>query len=103
MYGLHYNAPRDLLLIDMNRDGYKDLVMGVTNMPLSEYSPFIYLNNGSNFFEPINTDLIRDGNDFFGRRAYPLDLNGDGLMDFITVDLLPGLMECTIQVTNVHK
>lgn len=89
-YGLNYNTPRDLLLIDMNMDGYKDIVMGVTNMPLSEYSPFIYLNNGSNFFTPIDTDLITGGNIWFGRRAYPLDLNGDELMDFITVDLLPG-------------
>jgi len=89
-FGNNTSMPKKILLRDMNQDGFTDLVMAQSSAPMGPHAPFMYLNDGANKFSPFDSEKITEGATYFGEDAYPIDLNGDGLLDIVTVDLRPG-------------
>lgn len=77
-------------LVDMNIDGHLDIVVAKQKVPIGVHAPFIFVNNGDNYFTPIDSDKITRGDEWFGELSYPIDLNSDGLTDIVTVDRTPG-------------
>jgi len=82
------NAPKPMILIDVNNDSIEDLVMAGTG-PIGSHAPYVYIGQGDGFFEMQDPLLITNGS-WFGEDAYPIDLNNDGVMDFIHADGQPG-------------
>ena len=75
---------------DVDRDGCIDLVMVRSGRDVSRYAPLVYLNNGSGQFRPMSPDAIRRADMYFGDNAAPADVNGDGAVDFVEVDIDEG-------------
>ena len=48
------------------------------------------MNDGTGHFTVLDPNVFTNGEPFFAENAIPLDLNGDGLIDFVTTDFLPG-------------
>jgi Salmonella virulence plasmid 65kDa B protein/Insecticide toxin TcdB middle/N-terminal region/FG-GAP-like repeat len=67
-------------LADMNNDGLADIL---TYSPLAQTS--YYLNNGSSFDTSSATNFPKAGQDGY-HLVLPMDMNGDGYMDFLTQD-----------------
>lgn len=91
LYGKNYNSGK-ALLVDMNEDGFEDIFIARSS-PVDNNNPLIFFNNGLNQFSPASQDIqlsITNGQSYFGEECYPIDLNGDGLMDIISADLKPG-------------
>ena len=90
-YGFNINFGR-AKLFDINEDGFDDIF--ITNgPPVDSNNPLILLNNGSNNFRPIPAEVynaITNGNIWTGEYSYPIDLNGDGLLDMVGSDLTGG-------------
>ena len=89
LYGLNIQRAK-LKAVDMNSDGYLDLVTAGQQIPVGLHAPLIFLNNGSNYFTPIDPDMITAGQIWFAENAYPIHLNDDGLVDLVHTDLRPG-------------
>ena len=68
---------------DVDLDGCADLVMAWGTGPVRTESPLVYRNNGSGQFEAISPELFARGERFFGYNAVPVDVNGDGEIDFV--------------------
>lgn len=84
------NEPNDIEFVDMNNDGYKDLYMIKSWDMSSKHMPIIMLNNGSNYFEPIDSNKISRGNKYVGMQSINIDLNNDKLSDILFLDTYPG-------------
>jgi hypothetical protein len=52
--------------------------------------PIVMLNNGSNFFQPIDSNKISNGNKYIGMQPINIDLNGDKLTDILFLDTYSG-------------
>lgn len=79
-----------LEFFDMNNDGHEDIVMTKAYAPIRENAPFIFLNDGNDFYKPVDHEIINNESEWFGEKAYPIDLNNDGLLDIVTLDVRPG-------------
>lgn len=84
------NEPKDLLFVDMNKDGYDDIFMAQSWDPASKFMPIILINNGKNYFTPINSDQINQGQKFIAPLAYPIDVNKDKVLDIVSLSTKPG-------------
>ena len=67
---------------DVDRDGCVDLVMSLNNGVRIE-SPLVYRNDGSGRFQAMSPVPFAGSSRFFGYRAVPADVNGDGAIDFV--------------------
>lgn len=91
VYGINNNSGV-AKLVDMNEDGFNDIFI-TQGPPVDKNNPLIFFNNGSNYFNPAPAEVynsITGGQHWFGEASYPIDLNGDGLLDIISADLTPG-------------
>ncbi len=84
------NEPKDLLFVDMNKDGYDDIFMAQSWDPASKFMPIIMLNNGKNYFTAINSDQINQGQKYIAPLAYPIDVNKDKILDLVSLSTKPG-------------
>ena len=84
------NEPNDFEFTDVNNDGFKDIFMIRSWDMASKYMPIVMLNNGSNFFQPIDSNKISNGNKYIGMQPMNIDLNGDKLTDILFLDTYPG-------------
>lgn len=75
---------------DLNGDGLFDLVMGGVPNSVTTANPYVHLGQNDGSFVVQDPEQINGGSDFFGENAFPIDLNGDGVLDFIHSDLQPG-------------
>src|SRR5262249_45021874 len=73
----------------VNGDGFPDLVI-TSPFFISPEAPLVYFNDGTGHFRTIDPEIFRAGDLFFGKNTVPLDLNGDGVVDFVHRDRLPG-------------
>ncbi|MBI5819416.1 MAG: VCBS repeat-containing protein, partial [Verrucomicrobia bacterium] len=89
-YGNNYNYPQLILHRDLNGDGLADLFFAGVDTPMCREAPALYLRAPSGGFEPIDHSVFAGTSIYFGEVAYPLDLNADGKIDFISLDLQPG-------------
>lgn len=88
-YGAFINSPFKLMFIDMNGDGHLDLVMPKSTGYFSSQFPFIFINQQDNTFSPLDYKALTT-QDFFGENSYPVDINGDNLIDIISLDTMAG-------------
>ena len=77
-----YNAAQPTMR-DVDRDGCLDLVMSRAASALTRASPLLYRNNGSGRFRAMPPAPFTGGDRHFGFEAVPLDVNGDGAVDFV--------------------
>ena len=84
------NEPKDLLFVDMNKDGYDDIFLAQSWDPASKFMPIIMLNNGKNYFVPFNSDHINQGQKYIASLAYPIDVNKDKDLDIVSLSTKPG-------------
>ena len=75
---------------DVDQDGCIDLVMVRQGHHVSRHAPVVYLNNGSGQFRPMSSDPFVRADMYFGDNAAPADVNGDGAVDFVEVELYEG-------------
>ena len=75
---------------DVDRDGCIDLVMVRQGPRVSRHAPLVYINNGSNQFLPMSAGPFLRADMYFGDNAAPADVNGDGAVDFVEVELHEG-------------
>jgi len=87
--GENRNLVGRLELVDLDADGDLDLFMG-GSASVDRYAPLIYQNDGRGRFEAIAPEAITEGRTSFAENAFPIDLDGDGVLDFIHADTLPG-------------
>ena len=80
------NTARRQYFRDVDGDGCLDLVLGDLWAGISEKSPIAYVNNGRGQFRPMSPEplLPDESNQYFGQGAWPADVNGDGLIDFVS-------------------
>lgn len=88
--GMNVNPANSMLVEDLNADGLLDLVMANVPESVTDANPYVHLGQNSGNFVVQDPALINNGSSFFGENAYPIDLNGDGIMDFVHADLEPG-------------
>jgi hypothetical protein len=89
IYGAFINSPFKLLMKDMNGDGAMDIVMPKSTGYFSDQFPFIFINNGENSFEPLaDTALTKE--EYFGANAYPIDIDGNSLIDIVSLGSTSG-------------
>jgi len=84
-----YNVPAEMQLYDIDLDGDPDLITANADK-ISEASPLVYLNDGTGKFTVLDPEIFTDGNEYYGEKSLPLDLNNDGLLDFTGSDISPG-------------
>jgi len=89
IYGTN-NVDPIIRLVDMDDDGHLDIVIAKQSISIGVHAPFIFFNNGHNYFTPIDSDIITGGDEGFGEDSYPIDLNGDGLTDIVTIHRMDG-------------
>lgn len=87
-YGANVNAPHPMIFEDANDDGLQDLIMAGSS-PVGDDAPYIYIRKDNRSFESQWSSLFTFDR-WFGEDAYPIDLNGDGVLDLIHSDLTPG-------------
>ena len=80
----------NLYVTDVDNDGSPDLVLNSRWTNIRRESPLVYLNNGRGQFTAMDANIFTNGDLYFGENSVPLDLNGDGVIDFAHNDLLPG-------------
>ena len=73
----------DPRMLDIDRDGCKDIVMANAFNPIRRETPIFYLNNGSGQFRALRPDEMFVGMGWDGKYATPADVNGDGLADLV--------------------
>lgn len=87
---INSNAPLALSAEDLNGDGLFDLVMAGVPNNITDANPYVHLGQNAGSFIVQDPEQINGGTLFFGSNAFPIDLNGDGILDFIHSDLQPG-------------
>lgn len=89
-----YNATHELMTGDLDRDGCLDLLLAGTKAPIRRESPLAYRNNGRGQFRafPPRPFLPETEGEWFGYGAWPADVNGDGVLDYVVPyqDVGPG-------------
>lgn len=108
-YGAFINSPFQLIFKDMNGDGHEDLVMPKSTGYFSNQFPFMFINDGSNRFTPLNDEaLTRE--EFQGANSYPIDIDGNDKVDIVTLDSVAGSDESwgtaddqTVVVTRIAR
>ena len=75
---------------DVDRDGCTDLVMVRQLLRVSRHAPVVYLNNGSGQFRPMSPEPFLRAHMYFGDNAAAADVNGDGVVDFVEVEIYEG-------------
>lgn len=88
-YGAFINSPFQLLMLDMNDDNRKDIVMTKSTGYFSDQFPFVLINTEGNVFQPLDASALTT-EQFFGANSYPIDLNGDDLLDIISLSSRAG-------------
>jgi hypothetical protein len=80
-----------VFLRDVDNDGTLDLVFN-SRPPASirPEAPLVHLNNGRGQFAAMDANIFTGGEGSFGENSVPLDLNGDGVLDFLHPDAVPG-------------
>ena len=76
----NFAAPR---MLDVDRDGCRDIVMAKAFNPIRPEAPIFYLNNGSGRFRPFTPDAMFIDMGWDGKYAMPADVNGDGVIDLV--------------------
>jgi hypothetical protein len=89
-YGNNGNALKTTMLKDINNDNFLDLVIPPGSSHLGPHNPTFYLNNGLNYFTAFDYTKITKGQGWFGEDSFPIDINNDGNIDLISLDLKPG-------------
>lgn len=70
--------------MDFDGDGDRDIIItSIQDTEISPVNPPVYLNNGSGIFTMINSSYFSFPSDPSLRMAYPVDINGDEVMDFV--------------------
>lgn len=87
-YGANRNAPRQLVVDDIDGDGTLDLFMAGAG-PVGRHAPLLYLNDGQGRFIPYPARQFT-GEQWFGENAILIDLDGDGVLDIVHSDDTPG-------------
>ena len=90
------NPPADqaqgLTVLDFNSDTLPDIALKYNwNVSATDLkTPWLFLQNGYAAFEKVDPFFYTDGDKWFGENAVIEDLDGDGLVEIISTDLLPG-------------
>lgn len=87
-YGANYNAPRQIIVTDIDGYGTPDLFMAGAG-PVGRHAPLLYLNDGSGHFTPFPAQRFTN-EDWFGENAILIDVNGNGVPDIVHSDDTPG-------------
>ena len=91
LYGRRLNNQvQAVFLSDVNKDGAPDLVLKAPFFPIGSDTPLVHLNNGAGQFFVMDPNVLTNGDRFFGENSVPLDLNGDGIVDFVHTDPIAG-------------
>ena len=85
-----HNGSAAFALHDVDRDGCIDLVMVRQGHRASRHAPIVYRNNGNGQFRPVSPDPFLRADMYFGDNAVPADVNGDGAVDFVEVEVFEG-------------
>lgn len=86
---LHLTADR-LSHADLNQDGIMDMIVGYPWGQPSSSLPVVFFGQPDGSFKPGDSELITGGNSYFGEGVRAVDLNGDGFIDFVHLDVQPG-------------
>jgi hypothetical protein len=78
-----------MFLADVNHDGTVDFVLN-SQFPIGTEAPLAHLNDGRGVFTVMDPDTFTNRELYFGENSVPIDLNGDGLIDFVHLDAVPG-------------
>ena len=73
----------DLRMHDVDRDGCADLVVSKNGWYIRTESPIVYRNSGSGQLEAMDPTLFVGDDRYFGLQIGPVDVNGDGVIDFV--------------------
>lgn len=80
------NQAHSIEVQDFNGDGLNDIIMTLQlGYPVDEQSPLVYMNEGDGF-SVVPKEVFTMGKRDFGFNPYSVDLNDDGLLDFIFMD-----------------
>lgn len=74
---------------DINHDGRMDFVLTYRNARPSDTTPVIFMSKGDRFVEGDHFYLT-GGDNYFGEGIRPIDVDGDGKLDFVHLDGQPG-------------
>jgi hypothetical protein len=82
------NQVDKVFITDVDNDGSADLVLNSQWAKLRNESPLVYLNNGRGQFVAMDANVLTDGDLYFGENSVPLDLDGNGVIDFVHTDIV---------------
>ena len=85
-----HNGSAGFAVHDVDRDGCADLVMVRQGHRVSREAPLVYRNNGSGQFRPMSPAPFLRADMYFGDNAAPADVNGDGAVDFVELEVFEG-------------
>ena len=74
---------------DVDGNGAPDLVLNA-HVPIGREAPLVHLNEGNGQFIVPDANVFTNGDLFFGENSVPIDVNGDGVVDFVHTDAVPG-------------
>ena len=84
------NSARQQYIRDLDRDGCPELILGGLETGVTVQSPIAYWNNGRAQFQPMSPKPLLPAGDeqnpYFAHGAWPADVNGDGLIDFVATN-----------------